>query len=54
MNYLQRAGGDLTGAAAVIRAGESIGRAAVDVESDPSDGKSRTVATGRAAYRLFR
>jgi uncharacterized protein (TIGR00369 family) len=54
VNYLRRASGDLTAVAEVIRAGGSIGVSAVTVESPTPDGGTEAVATGQAAYRLFR
>lgn len=54
VNYLQRASGDLTATADVVRAGSSIGVSTVTVESSTSDGDTESVATGQAAYRLFR
>ena len=55
VNYLRRASGDLRATAEVIRSGGSIGWSRVTVESDtPDDGFTHEVATGQAAYRLFR
>jgi len=53
VNYLRRAGGDLTATAEVVRAGSSIGVSAVTVET-PTETGTEAVATGQAAYRLFR
>lgn len=61
VNYLRRAGGDLTATADVVRAGGSIGVSEIDVTSRPTengnggdaDGEG-PVATGQGAYRLFR
>jgi uncharacterized protein (TIGR00369 family) len=63
VNYLRRAGGDLTATAEVVRAGGTIGWATVEVESPVPNGDlgedadahpTETVAIGGAAYRLFR
>jgi len=60
VNYLRRAGGDLTATADVVRAGGTIGVSSVTVEAPvpenggPTDGDREAVATGQAAYRLFR
>lgn len=54
VNYLRRATGGLTATAEVVRAGGSIGVAAVDVESTTPEGAEAAVATGQGAYRLFR
>jgi uncharacterized protein (TIGR00369 family) len=60
VNYLRRAGGDLTATAEVVRAGGTIGVSSVTVEAPvPENGESASdereaVATGQAAYRLFR
>jgi uncharacterized protein (TIGR00369 family) len=64
VNYLRRAGSDLTATAEVVRAGGTIGWATVAVESPVPDGELgegpdedhpvETVAIGQAAYRLFR
>jgi uncharacterized protein (TIGR00369 family) len=60
VNYLRRAGGDLTATADVVRAGGTIGVSSVTVEAPvpenggPADGDREAVATGQAAYRLFR
>jgi uncharacterized protein (TIGR00369 family) len=53
VNYLRRAGGDLTATADVVRAGDSIGVSTVTVETPTASG-TEAVATGQAAYRLFR
>ena len=53
VNYLRRATGDLTATAEVIRSGGTIGVSDVTVESATPDG-TEAVATGQAAYRLFR
>ncbi|MFB6155119.1 MAG: PaaI family thioesterase [Haloferacaceae archaeon] len=55
VNYLRRASGDLRATAEVIRSGGTIGWSRVTVESDtPEDEFTHEVATGQAAYRLFR
>jgi uncharacterized protein (TIGR00369 family) len=58
VNYLRRASGDLIATADVIRAGSTIGWSDVTVESTPPDDPEADdlvpVATGQAAYRLFR
>ncbi|WP_224333574.1 PaaI family thioesterase [Haloprofundus halobius] len=54
VNYLRRASGDLTATADVVRAGGSIGVSEITVESPTPDGGTEAVATGQAAYRLFR
>ena len=53
VNYLRRATGDLTATAEVVRAGGTIGVSDVTVESATPEG-TEAVATGQAAYRLFR
>jgi uncharacterized protein (TIGR00369 family) len=53
VNYLRRATGDLTATAEVIRSGGTIGVSEVTVES-ATPGGTEAVATGQAAYRLFR
>lgn len=67
VNYLQRATGELTATAEVVRTGDSVGVSHVDVvsripedaedtedarEGDPGD--ERLVATGQPSYRIFR
>ena len=54
VNYLRPATGDLTATAEVVRAGRSVGVSEITVESTTPDGETREVATGQAAYRLFR
>jgi uncharacterized protein (TIGR00369 family) len=54
VNYLRQASGTLTATADVVRAGGSIGVSTVTVESPTPDGDTEAVATGQAAYRLFR
>ena len=54
VNYLRPATGDLTATAEVIRAGSSVGVSEVTVASTSPDGETREVATGQAAYRIFR
>ncbi|SDN02454.1 uncharacterized domain 1-containing protein [Halogranum gelatinilyticum] len=54
VNYLQRASGDLQATAEVVRSGGSIGVSTVTVESTTPEGETDAVATGQAAYRLFR
>lgn len=54
VNYLRRATGTLRAEAEVVRAGSSIGVAAVEVTSTTPDGEQRPVATGQPAYRIFR
>ncbi|SEO94358.1 uncharacterized domain 1-containing protein [Halogranum amylolyticum] len=54
VNYLRRASGNLTATADVVRAGGSIGVSTVTVESPTPEGGTEAVATGQAAYRLFR
>ncbi|WP_129112609.1 PaaI family thioesterase [Halegenticoccus tardaugens] len=54
VNYLRRAAGDLSATAEVIRSGGSIGVSEVTVEGPTPDGGTDAVATGQAAYRLFR
>ena len=54
VNYLRPATGDLSATANVIRAGGSVGVSEVTVESTTPDGKTREVATGQGAYRIFR
>lgn len=54
VNYLRPATGDLSATADVIRAGGSVGVSEVAVESTTPDGTTREVATGQAAYRIFR
>lgn len=54
VNYLRPAAGDLTATGEVVRAGGSVGVAAVEVESETPDGKRRPVVVGQGAYRLFR
>ncbi|EJN58387.1 PaaI family thioesterase [Halogranum rubrum] len=54
VNYLRRASGNLTATADVVRAGGSIGVSTITVESPTPDGDTEAVATGQAAYRLFR
>jgi uncharacterized protein (TIGR00369 family) len=53
VNYLRQAAGDLTATADVVRAGRSIGVSTVTVETSTDSGTA-AVATGQAAYRLFR
>lgn len=53
VNYLQRAAGDLTATAEVIRAGGTVGVSDVVVESDTGEGVE-TVAVGQPTFRLFR
>lgn len=53
VNYLERATGDLTATAEVVRSGGSVGVSEVTVES-ATNGGIRQVATGQGAYRLFR
>lgn len=54
VNYLRPADGDLTATAAVVRAGTTVGVSTVTVESPTPGGGTEAVATGQAAYRLFR
>lgn len=54
VNYLQRAMGDLTATAEVVRAGSTIGVSDIVVESTTDDGDTEPVAVGQGAYRLFR
>ena len=54
VNYLRRAGSDITAHAEVVRAGGSVGWANVMVDSETPDGDRTAVAAGQAAYRLFR
>ncbi|MGM0590988.1 MAG: PaaI family thioesterase [Halobacteriota archaeon] len=54
VNYLRRAAGDLTATAEVIRAGGTVGWSTVVVESPTPDDGTEIVASGQAAYRLFR
>ncbi|WP_101294040.1 PaaI family thioesterase [Halegenticoccus soli] len=54
VNYLRRASGDLTATAEVVRAGGTIGVSEMTVEGPTPDGGTEAVATGQAAYRLFR
>lgn len=53
VNYLERATDDLRATAEVVRSGRSVGVSEVTVESE-TDGGPKPVATGQAAYRLFR
>mgnify|MGYP000229249426 CR=1 FL=1 len=53
VNYLQRASGDLTARAEVVRAGNSVGVSEVYVESETPDGAVEPVAVATGAYRLF-
>ncbi|MUV90292.1 hotdog fold thioesterase [Halapricum sp. CBA1109] len=53
INYLQRAQGDLTAYAEVVRAGNSIGVSQMMVESTTPDDGVEPVAAGMGAYRLF-
>lgn len=54
VNYLRPAMDDLVANAEVIRAGNTVGVATITVESEtPGDG-IEPVATGQAAYRMFR
>jgi uncharacterized protein (TIGR00369 family) len=55
VNYLRPAAGDLRATADVVRAGGSIGVSTVTVEGPaPDSDETHAVATGQAAYRLFR
>lgn len=54
VNYLRRAGSDITARAEVIRMGGTIGWANVTVDSETPDGERKAVAAGQCAYRLFR
>ncbi|MCU4717887.1 PaaI family thioesterase [Halapricum hydrolyticum] len=53
VNYLQRASGDLTARAEVVRAGNSVGVSEIYVESETPDGAVEPVAVVTGAYRLF-
>ncbi|XVH32691.1 PaaI family thioesterase [Haloferacaceae archaeon DSL9] len=54
VNYLRRAGGDLTATAEVVRAGGSIGVSEMRVESPTPDGDTEPVVVGQGSFRLFR
>ena len=54
VNYLRPATGDLTATAEVVRAGNSVGVSAVEVESATPAGETALVAVGQGAFRLFR
>ena len=55
VNYLERATGDLTATAEVVRTGNTIGVTEMRVTTPGDDGDERVaVATGQGAYRLFR
>ena len=54
VNYLRPAAGDLTATAEVVRAGNSVGVSAVEVESATPAGETALVAVGQGAFRLFR
>jgi uncharacterized protein (TIGR00369 family) len=53
VNYLRRAGSDLTAHAEAVRAGGSVGVSQVTVESETPDDGVQPVAVGQGAYRLF-
>lgn len=53
VNYLQQALGDLEATAEVVRAGNTVGVARIDVESTTPGGGVNPVAVGMGAYRLF-
>ncbi|MDQ2052352.1 PaaI family thioesterase [Natronolimnohabitans sp. A-GB9] len=54
VNYLRPATGNLSATADVVRVGGSVGVSEVTVESTTPDGETTEVATGQAAYRIFR
>jgi len=54
VSYLERAAGDLTAEASVVRVGGTVGVAEVDVYSDNPEDEDALVAVGKGSYRLFR